>query len=72
MRHILLYQDEDGGWIVECPSLPGCYSQGDTRDEAIANIKEAIELWIESALAEGEEVPADQPLEISEVEIQVA
>ncbi len=44
MRHVLLYTDEDGYWIAECPSLPGCNSQGATKDEAIANIKEAIEL----------------------------
>jgi predicted RNase H-like HicB family nuclease len=47
MRNVLLYTDEDGYWIAEVPSLPGCFSQGDTREEAIANIKEAIELYIE-------------------------
>jgi predicted RNase H-like HicB family nuclease len=72
MRHILLYQDEDGAWIVECPSLPGCFSDGQTRDEAIANIKEAIELWIEDALAHNEEIPANHPLEVEQVTVQVA
>ena len=37
-----LERDEDGVWISECPSIPGCVSQGDTRHEAIANIREAI------------------------------
>jgi predicted RNase H-like HicB family nuclease len=47
MRQVILYPGEDGYWVVECPSLPGCLSQGKTRSEALANIKEAIELYIE-------------------------
>lgn len=39
---VTLYQDEDQVWIVECPSLPGCVSQGDTLDEAMVNIQDAI------------------------------
>lgn len=46
---VLLTEDEDGFIVVECPSLPGCVSQGKNRDEAIRNISEAIELWFESA-----------------------
>lgn len=42
-----LEQDEDGVWIAECPAIPGCVSQGDTRDEAIVNIREAIALCLE-------------------------
>lgn len=42
MRQVVLYPGEDGYWVAECPSLPGCISQGKTREEAIANIKEAI------------------------------
>jgi predicted RNase H-like HicB family nuclease len=42
MRHVILYRGEDGYWVAECPSLPGCVSQGETRDAAIANIREAI------------------------------
>lgn len=59
MRNVLLYQDEDGYWIAEVPSLPGCFSQGDTRDEALINIKEAIELYIEVLEADGLPVPED-------------
>ena len=44
---VTIGRDEDGMWIAECPSIPGCVSQGDTKDEAIANIREAIELCIE-------------------------
>lgn len=47
MRHVILHPGEDGYWVVECPSLPGCISQGKTVDEAIENIKEAIDLYIE-------------------------
>jgi predicted RNase H-like HicB family nuclease len=42
-----LERDEDGVWIAECPSIPGCVSQGNTRDEAVANIREAIAACLE-------------------------
>ena len=42
-----LARDEDGVWIAECPSIPGCVSQGHTREEAVANIREAISLCLE-------------------------
>lgn len=57
MRQIVLYQDEDGNWVVACPSLPGCVSGGATQDEALANIREAIDLWIEDAQAHAEPIP---------------
>lgn len=59
MRQVILYPGEDGYWVVECPSLPGCVSQGETEEEAIANIKEAIELWIEDTEAHNEPIPED-------------
>ena len=62
MRNVLLYPGEDGFWVAEVPSLPGCISQGETRDEALANIKEAIDLYIEVLEADGEPVPDDYPL----------
>jgi predicted RNase H-like HicB family nuclease len=43
MRQVIVYSGEDGYFVAECPSLPGCISQGKTRDEAIVNIKEAIQ-----------------------------
>ena len=43
MRQVIIYPGNDGFWVAECPSLPGCISQGQSRTEAIANIKEAIE-----------------------------
>ena len=50
---VTIDRDEDGVWIVECPSIPGCVSQGDTKDEAIANIQEAIALCIEVRAQQG-------------------
>lgn len=61
MRQVILIPDETGGYVVEVPSLPGCYSQGDTEEEALENIKEAIALHIEDMIAAGEEVPDDVP-----------
>jgi antitoxin HicB len=54
MRQVILFPDEKGGFVVEVPSLPGCYSQGETVEEARANIKEAIELHVEGLIADGE------------------
>jgi len=46
MRQVIVYSGEDGYFVAECPSLPGCISQGVTREEAIKNIKEAIRVYI--------------------------
>jgi predicted RNase H-like HicB family nuclease len=60
MRQILLYPGESGYWIAECPSLPGCISQGKTREEAVTNIREAIDLYIEDMVENGEQGPEDR------------
>lgn len=54
---VVLEPDPQGGYVVHCPSLPGCYSQGATIDEAMANIREAIELCVEDMRAHGEPLP---------------
>jgi predicted RNase H-like HicB family nuclease len=54
---VLLEPDEDGGYVVVCPTLPGCYSQGDTVEAALANIREAIELCLEDLHENGEPIP---------------
>lgn len=59
MRAVVLFHGEDGYWVAECPSLPGCISQGDTKAEAIANIREAIEGWIETMRAHGQPIPEE-------------
>lgn len=46
MRPVIVYPGEDGFWVAECPSLPGCVSQGESREQAIVNIREAIEGYI--------------------------
>jgi predicted RNase H-like HicB family nuclease len=60
MRQVVIYPGEDGYWVVECPSLPGCISQGKTKEEAIINIKEAIDLYIEVLKEDKIPVPQEQ------------
>ena len=59
-------RDEDGVWIVECPYIPGCVSQGDTKEEALANIREAIALCLEVRAEQG------LPLSIEAQQVEVA
>lgn len=57
MRQVLIYPGEDGFWVAECPSLPGCISQGETKEEAVLNIREAIDLYIEVLEEDGNPIP---------------
>ena len=57
MRQVVLHPGEDGYWVAECPSLPGCISQGETKETAIANIREAIEGYIAGLEDDGLPVP---------------
>ena len=57
MRQVIIYPGEDGYWVAECPSLPGCISQGETKQRAIANIKEAIEGYVLTLEEDGLPVP---------------
>jgi predicted RNase H-like HicB family nuclease len=59
MRQAILHRGEDGYWVVECPSLPGCVTQGHTKAEALANIREAIEGYLEVLKEDGKEPPED-------------
>ncbi len=60
MRYtVILQKEDDGGYVVTVPILPGCVSQGDTRAEALRNIEEAIELYVEDMRATGESVPVE-------------
>jgi antitoxin HicB len=68
MRYrVLLEQDEDGVYVAEVPALPGCISQGDTRADALNNIKEAIAGYLESLQAHGEPIPPSIYEEVVEV-----
>lgn len=66
---VLIEQDEDGVFVAEVPSLPGCVSQGSTRQEAIANAKEAIAAYLESLAAHDEPIPPAIAEEVVEVAI---
>ena len=59
MRQVLLYPGEDGYWVAECPSLPGCISQGHSREEAITNIKEAIDGYVAALQEDNLPVPEE-------------
>ena len=65
---VLIEQDEDGVFVAEAPSLPGCVSQGETRAEALENVREAIAVYLESLEAHGEPVPPPITEELVEVE----
>lgn len=69
MRQVILIPDlEDGGYIVEVPSLPGCRSEGNTVEEALANIRDAIDVYIEYLQSVGQEVPEDfAPIQLATV-----
>ena len=62
---VSLVRDEDGVWIAECPSIPGCVSQGSNREEALVNIKEAIQLCLEVRAEQG------MPLTIETRQVEV-
>lgn len=66
---VLIEQDEDGVFIAEVPSLPGCLSDGQTREEALANVREAISLYLESLEAHGDPIPPSITEEVVEVAV---
>jgi predicted RNase H-like HicB family nuclease len=59
MREAIIYKGEYGWWIAECPSLPGCISQGKTKEDAIFNIKQAIDGYISCLQEDGLPVPPE-------------
>lgn len=66
---VLIEQDEDGMYVAEVPSLPGCISQGQTRKEAVENIKDAIAAYLESLEAHGDPIPPPITEELVEVHV---
>jgi len=70
---VLIEQDEDGKYITSCPSLQGCYTQGDTAEEAMANIQDVIEMCLEELLEEQKEIELFYPriIDIKNIEITV-
>lgn len=59
MRQVIIYPGDDGYWVAECPSLPGCITQGESREEAVTNIKEAIQEYVAALEEDGLPVPDD-------------
>lgn len=69
MRYtVVLEQEEDGGFVVAVPALPGCVSQGDNRKEALANVREAIALYVEDCREAGDPVPTEAGKEFVEID----
>ncbi len=60
MRQVIVYTGEDGFWVAECPSLPGCISQGKNREEAVVNIREAIRGYVAALEEDGLSVPEER------------
>lgn len=60
---VIIEQDEDGLFVASCPALQGCYTQGQTYEEALENIKDAIRLHIEARRELGEPVPVESAIE---------
>ncbi len=67
---VILIPKEGGGYSIEVPALPGCYTQGETKEEAISMAKEAIELYLESCKAHNELMPAEMGIESLSVEVR--
>ncbi|HEX7319781.1 MAG TPA: type II toxin-antitoxin system HicB family antitoxin [bacterium] len=67
---VIFEKEEDGGYHVFCPVLPGCHSQGETYDEATKNIKEAVKLYLKSLKAHHEPIP-DEDITINPIKITV-
>ena len=66
---VVLHKAEDGGYWAEVPALEGCYSQGETVEETITNVKEAIEVHIEALKEDGKDLPRDEIMILSHVAV---
>lgn len=69
MRYtVVLEQESDGGYVASVPALPGCVSQGDSRDAALSNIREAIDLYLEDCRDAGDPIPTEAGKEFVEID----
>ena len=69
MRYtVVLEREADGGYVAVVPALPGCVTQGDTRPEALANVREAIKVYVDDCRAAGDPVPTDAGREYVDVD----
>ena len=69
---VVVERDEDGVYISSCPALQGCHSQGDTYEEAIGNLKDALQVYLEAKLSLGETIPMEVGIDRVEVNVEVA
>ena len=69
---IIIHTAEESGYWAEVPALPGCFSQGETFEETLKNIREAIDLHIEVLQEEGQEIPADEGFIISRIPVTIS
>ena len=67
---VIIEKDRDG-YFAFCPELPGCYTQGDTYEEALENIKDAIRLHVEDRMESGEEIPQPESVSLTSLEVTV-
>ncbi len=67
----IIIEKDDNGYFVFCPELQGCYSQGETHEEAVENIKDAIKLHLEDRIVAHEEMPEIESVSLSTVEVAV-
>jgi predicted RNase H-like HicB family nuclease len=65
---VVLVQEPDEGFVASVPALPGCVSQGDTREDALRNIREAIELYLEDCRESGDPIPSESGREFVEID----
>jgi predicted RNase H-like HicB family nuclease len=72
MRQVIVYPGEDGYYVVECPSLPGCVSQGPTKEQAIENIKEAIQAHTLALQDQGQSIPVEKFDPFTQVVVPIA
>jgi len=69
---VIFHQAEEGGYWAEVPALPGCYSQGESIEETVKNIREAIEAHIEALKEEGQEIPEEGEFVIGKIKVALA
>ena len=65
---VVLEREDDGGFVASVPALPGCVSQGDSRDEAMKNVRQAIEVYIEDCRESGEPIPSESGREFIDID----
>ena len=66
---VIIHKAEEGGYWAEVPALPGCFSQGETVEEALKNVIEAIEAHLEALREEGQEIPGEGEVLLARVEV---